>query len=179
MIWISRVMLLFTLSWGFTYFLCKFKHFWLNFAFQIFWNCYRFVGVSYDIFLFCIFVFSCALLSCSFLKCWLNLQNPISLSWQILHLFFWCSKIHFLLLSLQVHFSFLPGICYFLLTDQTHFGQRQSWHRERATLDQQMYTNMCNVKMSNIVLPLFSHHKTNPTDSHQLSQIVPVRQKIL
>ena len=105
MIWISRVMLLFTLSWGFTYFLCKFKHFWLNFAFQIFWNCYRFVGVSYYIFLFCIFVFSCALLSCSFLKCWLNLQNPISLSWQILHLFFWCSKIHFFIIELATFFQ--------------------------------------------------------------------------
>ena len=29
--------------------------------------------------------------------------------------------------------------------------------------------------MSHIVLPLFSHHKTNTTDSHHLSQILPVR----
>ena len=29
-------------------------------------------------------------------------------------------------------------------------------------------------KMSHIVLPLFSNHKTDPTDSHHLSRILPV-----
>ena len=53
-------------------------------------------------------------------------------------------------------------------------GQRQSWQRERATLDQQMYTYIFYVKMSHIVLPIFSHHKTNPTSSHPLGQIVQV-----
>ena len=45
-------------------------------------------------------------------------------------------------------------------------------------MDQQMYTNMGHVEMSYIVFPLYSHHKTNPTSSHQLSQIVPVRQEV-
>ena len=40
--------------------------------------------------------------------------------------FSWCSKIHFLLLSVQITFDFLPGICYFFKTDQIHFGQRQN-----------------------------------------------------
>ena len=57
-------------------------------------------------------------------------------------------------------------------------GQRQSWQRERATLDQQMYTYICHVKMSNIVLAIFSHLKTNPTSSHPLGQIEPVCKKI-
>ena len=36
-----------------------------------------------------------------------------------------------------------------------------------------MYTHMWHVKGSHIVLPISSHHKTNPTDSHPLQCTEP------
>ena len=63
-------------------------------------------------------------------------------------LVFWNSL--FLLLILP--FNFLLGLCYFFLTHETNLGQRQSWHRERTTVDKQMFNNMCHLNDSHCFL---------------------------
>ena len=165
MLRISRVIFSFTLSWGFTSFLVQVRSLSIELAFFQFFNkIYRFLNDSYYIFLpciFCVFTFlfyACfcsAAWSCKILSDWNYRQKTF-------YLLSWCSEIHFFIIE-------LPGMCYFFFTDQTHLGQRQSWQRGRATLDQQMSTNMCHVKMSHIVLSLFSHHKTNPTEPNSTS----------
>ena len=62
-----------------------------------------------------------------------------------------------------------------LLLDWSYsLGTKTELKKRKKNFGSKMYTIMCHVTMSHIVLPLFSHNKTDPTSSHQLSQIVPV-----